>query len=66
MALGFNYTVDKKMQRFFLLEKNVAFVYTRFLLQMVPTFTVHKCPLEVIGLKNFVRFTEKHLQWSFL
>ena len=66
MALGINYTVDKKMQRFFLLEKNTSFVYTRFLMQMLPPFTVHKCPLKIIGLKNFVIFTEKHLQWRFL
>ena len=66
MALGINYTVDKKMQRFFLVEKIISFVYTRFLMQMLPTFTVHKCPLEIIGLKNFVRFTEKHLQSRFL
>ena len=66
MALGINYTVDKKLQRFFLVEKIISFVYTRFLMQMLPTFTVHKCPLEIIGLKNFVRFTEKHLQWRFL
>ena len=66
MTLGINYTVDKKMQRFFLVEKIISFVYTRFLMQMLPTFTVQKCPLEIIGLKNFVRFTEKHLQWRFL
>ena len=66
MALGINYTVDKKMQRFFLVEKIISFVYTHFLMQMLPTFTVHKCLLEITGLKNLVRFTEKHLQWRFL
>ena len=66
MALGINYIVDKKMQRFFLPEKNVSFFYARLLMQMLPTFTVHKCPLEILGLKNFIRFTEKHLQLSFL